>query len=209
MSWMRSDTADFRAMAMARPGWYWVLRPRQVGPRAYDPSDGILCLVLVQADGTLLSPLADLNDLSADDLICVDADSGVRFPTWFSGPVSAGALTSTVRPSPDHRPVVTGEPLVAPGWYWCRTNDAAPLALIDDTGAGPIFLEEDASGELQVYLACTVSGASVDVGEFGFAEPLVSAGGVIDSSGSLGRNEAFFHGRLSVPEGVPSISPRG
>ena len=90
MPWLRSDTSDFAAIAQAAPGWYWVMRPRQVGPRAYDARDGVLCLVLVQANGSLLSPLADLRELSQHDLSCLDDDSGARFPTWFSGPVSPG-----------------------------------------------------------------------------------------------------------------------
>lgn len=203
MPWLRSDTSDFAAIAQAAPGWYWVMRPRQVGPRAYDARDGVLCLVLVQENGSLLSPLADLRELSQHDLSCLDDDSGARFPTWFSGPVSPGPLVGTITASPTGSMQVDGQAPATPGWHWCRTNPGAPLLLVDGQGIGPIYLAEDEHQNIQVYLAQTVSGQAIDVGEFGFAEPLVSKGGVIDAGGSLGRDTGYFHGQLHAPAGLP------
>ncbi|MED5371672.1 MAG: hypothetical protein VX899_11695 [Myxococcota bacterium] len=210
MPWLRSDNTDFSDHAKRQPGWYWVLRPRQVGPRAYDARDGVLCLVLAKADGSIASPLADLRELSEHDLTCVDDDSGARFPTWFFGPVTPGAQSAVVTASESGAMQVEGSAPSCPGWHWVRTNDEAPLMLVDEQGIGPIFLIHDDAEQIQVYLAQTVSGEAVDVGEFAFAEPLVSEGGVIDASGSLGRVKAFFHGALPVPAGVPdTLGPRG
>ena len=64
MEW-RSGGVDgglFRADALARPGWYWVLRPRNEGERRYDAQVGILLPVLVRGDERVVSPLADLRD---------------------------------------------------------------------------------------------------------------------------------------------------
>ena len=119
-------------------------------------------------------------------------------------------MVGTVTASPTGSMLVDGTAPATPGWHWCRTNDAAPLLLVDGQGIGPIYLAEDEQKNIQVYLAQTVSGQAIDVGEFGFAEPLVSTGGVIDAGGTLGRDTGYFHGQLQVPAGLPdTLGPRG
>ena len=90
MEW-RSGGVDgglFRADALARPGWYWVFRPRNEGERRYDPQVGILLPVHVRGDERVVSPLADLRDLSPSSLTCLDEDTGLRFGTYYVGPVA-------------------------------------------------------------------------------------------------------------------------
>ena len=70
------DDNAFRAEATRAPGWYWVLRPKNLGRHAYDPDVGVLCLVHVDAEGHLLSPLADFRRLEHGDLTCLDGASG-------------------------------------------------------------------------------------------------------------------------------------
>lgn len=204
------DHNAFRDAAARQPGWYWVLRPKNLGRHAYDPELGVLCLVHVSGEGVLLSPLADFRAMEHGDLTCLDAASGQRFATFFSGPVSPGVVTGAVRARVVDDAVsaqYTGEAPAVPGWSWCRTNPEAPLLLVDAQGVGPVFLEEDADGVARVFLAADTRGRSIDVGEFGFSEPLVSRGGVIDESGELGRTEAEFHGAVAAPPAAPSTFP--
>lgn len=204
------DHNAFRDAAARQPGWYWVLRPKALGRHAYDPEVGILCLVHVSEAGGLLSPLADLRALEHGDLTCLDHASGKRFGTWFAGPVFPGEVSGAVRARVVDEAVSaqhTGDIPGVPGWHWCRTNPEAPLLLVDAQGVGPVFLEEDADGVVRVFLATDTRGRSVDVGEFGFSEPLVSRGGVIDESGELGRNEAEFHGPVVLPPATPRAFP--
>lgn len=212
MEWMVAahEANVFRDAAARQPGWYWVLRPKNLGRHAYDPEVGVLCLVLAGAEGALLSPLADLRALEHGDLSCLDAASGRRYATFFAGPVKPGEISAVVRARRVEDAVVaqvSGAEPVVPGWSWCRTNVEAPLLLVDGEGIGPVFLERDGDGVVRVFLAADTRGASADVGEFGFSEPLVSAGGVIDESGELGRHEAEFHGTITPPPPLPSSFP--
>jgi hypothetical protein len=170
----------------------------------------VLCLVHVDAHGELLSPLADLRSLEHGDLTCLDASTGRRFGTFFAGPIAPGEVSGAVRARVVDDTVAAqfaGEAPAVPGWAWCRTNDEAPLLLVDAQGVGPIYLEADADGVVRVFLATDLHGRSVDVGEFGFSEPLVSRGGVIDESGELGRHEAEFHGPVTLPPPLPRTFP--
>lgn len=206
MRWQRAiegDTNHFRKSVEESPGWYWVLRPKSVGPQAFDPELAVRFLVHVDGEGTLSSPVADLRTL--DDVVCYDAGSDTRYATHFAGPVTPGGETASVKP------LLTGDGVKAeiagtlprtPGWHWCRT-DPAPLALINADGIGPVFLQENPRGEVHVFLCDSLKGQAVDVGEFGFSEPLVSRGGVIDSSGEVGREKATFFGALELPEDAP------
>ncbi len=206
MRWTAAVDGDlnaFRAAAERAPGWYWVLRPQHVGPQAYDASRPVGFLVLVTAGGQLISPMQDLRTL--DDVVCLDAASARRFGTWFAGPLRHGELSATVTPTAtEHgvRPAVEGSMPRSPGWHWCRT-EPAPLMLVDGDGVGPVFLQEDELKVVEVYLCATLSGQAVDVGEFAFCEPLVSEGGIIDSSGTVGRETARFYGAILQPEGAP------
>lgn len=205
-----SETNALREAAARAPGWYWVLRPKNLGRHQYDPDVGVLCLVLVGADGSLVSPLADFRALEHGDLTCLDAGTGRRFATFFAGPVKPGEVSGVVRARLVDDAVtaqVSGEEPTAPGWWWCRTNAEAPLLLVDRDGIGPVFLERDGEAVVRVFLAADTRGHSADVGEFGFSEPLVSRGGIIDESGELGRNEAEFHGRIAAPPAPPSTFP--
>lgn len=205
-----SETNAFREAAQRAPGWYWVLRPRLLGRRQYDPTVGVLCLVWVDHDGALLSPLADLRALEHGDLTCLDEPSGHRYATFFAGPVAPGEMTGAVRARVVDdvvQPRFDGAPPAVPGWSWCRTNPEAPLKLVDERQIGPVYLERDAEGVVRVYLAADTRARSVDVGEFGFSEPLVSRGGVIDESGELGRAEAEFFGAVAAPPAPPSAFP--
>lgn len=205
-----AETNALREAGQREPGWYWVARPKSLGRHAYDPSTGVLCLVLVGAEGTLLSPLADLRALEHGDLTCLDAESGRRYATFFAGPVRPGLVSGVVRARVVDGRVVTqvsGEEPAVPGWSWCRTNAEAPLLLVDGAGVGPVFLDRDGDGVVRVFLATDADGRPADVGEFGFSEPLVSRGGVIDESGELGRVEAEFHGAIRLPPPVPSTFP--
>lgn len=206
MRWQRAiegDSNRFRETVTNTPGWYWILRPKSVGPMAFDVDLAVRFLVHVDADGAMLSPVADLTGL--DDVVCYDSASDTRFATHFAGPVTPGESTATVKP------LLTGDGVKAeiagslprtPGWHWCRT-DPAPLALVGADSIGPVFLEEDEGGNVQVFLCDSLNGKAVDVGEFGFSEPLVSRGGVIDSGGTVGRETATFYGPLDLPEDAP------
>lgn len=199
---VEGDRNHFREAAEAAPGWYWVLRPKQNGPQSY--AGAVRFLVHVAADGALQSPVADLQSLN--HMICLDAASGTKFGTWFAGPVVPGDETATVKPlvtSEGVRAEITGSLPRTPGWHWCRTAPV-DLMLVNEDGIGPVFLQEDASGTVQVFLCDALDGRAVDVGEFGFSEPLVSAGGIIDSSGTVGRKIATFFGALTAPEGAPN-----
>jgi len=205
-----SETNAFREAAAAAPGWYWILRPKMLGHHQYDTSTGVLCLVFVGADGSLLSPLADLRALEHGDLTCLDEHAGERYATYFAGPVTPGEMTGAVRARVIDdvvQPRFDGETPDVPGWSWCRTNPEAPLLLVDERSIGPVYLERDGEGVVRVYLAADTHGHSVDVGEFGFSEPLVSRGGVIDESGELGRSEAEFFGAVPTPPSPPSTFP--
>jgi hypothetical protein len=205
MEWKRATELKDELAESTR--WYWTWRPRLLGRQSYDTSSGILCLIYASG-GNVLSPLADFRGLG-DGLTCKDA-SGAHYDTWFAGPVSPGELTGAVRArvvDDAVSPLVTGEPATAPAWWWCRTNPEAPLLLVDAAQIGPIFLEEDADAVVRVFLATDGKGSSVDVGEFGFSEPLVSRGGVIDDSGELGRTEAEFFGRIPAPPALPEQFP--
>ncbi len=202
-----AESNTFREAVDKAPGWYWVLRPRMLARHHYDPSAGVLCLVHAGPGGRLLSPLADLRALEHGDLTCLDEASGKRFVTYFAGPVAAGEITGAVRARVVEdvvQPRYDGVAPEVPGWAWCRTNPEAPLKLIDERGIGPVYLERDPEGVVRVYLAADTAGGSVDVGEFGFSEPLVSRGGVIDESGELGRSEAEFFGEVPAPPKAPS-----
>ncbi|MCB9663897.1 MAG: hypothetical protein H6732_07275 [Alphaproteobacteria bacterium] len=212
MEWRVAAHADnaFREAARRQPGWYWVLRPKNLGRHSYDAEAGVMCLVRVDAEGELLSPLADLRRLEHGDLTCLDAATGVRLGTFFAGPVAPGEVSGAVRARVVDDAVAaqfTGESPAVPGWAWCRTNAEAPLLLVDEEGVGPVYLEADADGVVRVFLASDTHGHSVDVGEFGFSEPLVSRGGVIDESGELGRTEAEFHGAVTLPPPPPASFP--
>lgn len=212
MEWQvaAAESNAFREAATRQPGWYWILRPKNLGRHAYDPDVGVLCLVHVRPGGALLSPLADLRELEHGDLTCLDAGRGVRLGTYFAGPVRPGEVSGAVRArvvDDDVQAQHTGEAPAVPGWSWCRTNEDAPLLLVDERGIGPVFLEEDGDGVVRVFLAADTRGTSVDVGEFGFSEPLVSRGGVIDESGELGRTEAEFHGPVALPPPPPASFP--
>lgn len=204
------ESNSFREAAAAAPGWYWVYRPKNLGRHSYDPTSGVLCLVLVGPDGALLSPLADFRTMEHGELTCLDAGSGDRYATFFAGPVVPGEITGAVRVrrvDGDATAQFTGARPEVPGWWWCRTNASAPLLLVDEGKVGPIFLEADPHGVVRVFLAYDARGKSVDVGEFGFSEPLVSDGGVIDESGELGRTEAEFFGPVMSPPVAPSGFP--
>jgi len=212
MAWKRAHGGNLalKTAAADAPGWYWIYRPQNEGRRSYDAGHGVLCMVYLGGDGSLLSPLADMRSLDADGVTCFNQSTGEHFDTWFSGPVQPGAYEGTVRAqlTPDGvAPQVRGRQPGVPGWAWCKTNNEAPLLLVDQTGIGPVFLAPDVAGTTQVYLAADGQGNSVDVGEFGFAEPLVSEGGVIDASGELGRVEAQFFGAIPVPEALPAGFP--
>lgn len=192
----------FRAQVEAAPGWYWVHRPLNLGPRSVDPERGVVLPVHVDARGHLTSPLSDLQDLSADALVVPDAARGVRHLTFFWGPVAPGAPSGHLVKRP-------GQPLSGtlpgPGWHWCRT--AAPLLHVDAQGIGPIYVVEEADGRRWVYPAAFADGRPCDVFELGFAEPFVSEGGLIDASGEVGRHEAWLYGPVAAPPPLPGRFP--
>lgn len=191
----------FRAQAEAAPGWYWFYRPLNTGPRTCDPERGVLLPVLIHPDGGVQSPLTDLRSLSAEDLVPADEHSGLRYQSWYAGPMSGpGARTHHL-----HKPV--GQPLVGAlptgdGWWWCRTQ--APLHHVDAQGVGPIYIRAGSGGIPWVYPAAFADGGPADVIELGFAEPLVSDAGIIDQSGEHGRTQAELFGRVDAPPPVPS-----
>lgn len=190
----------FRARALQQPGWYWVCRPLMTGERDYDGDSSIVLPVYVRG-GHLHSPLTDLRSLDAADLAPRDSSTGRSFQTWFAGPVAPGAATCTLRlgaAADAPRPV-------APGWHWARTT--APLHHVDEHGIGPVYLYER-NGEPWVYSACRPDGRPVDVFELGFAEPLLTAAGVIDGSGEAGRTQAEFFGPIAAPDDAPPATGR-
>ncbi len=200
MLWQQSGSngENFTNQISTEPGWYWVYRPRTLGPGRYDQGVGMLLLVHARPDGTLVSPLADLRGGSG--LVCTDAGSGDRLQGWFAGPVSPGAAEGTVSMDGSR----TGQ-VPEQGWHWCRTE--TPLLHVDADGIGPIFVSGGRDGKPWVWLATDREGKPLDVGELGFAEPLVTERGVIDGAGEVGRRSAAFHGRISVPMGVPAAFP--
>lgn len=207
MQWERASDKATSLETMS--GWYWTWRPKQLGRQSYDASRGVLCLVFVEG-GELVSPLADFRTI-ADGLACKDVPSGTLYDTWLAGPVKPGELSAMVRAEVLDDSVqakVSGEAPESPGWWWCKTNPEAPLLLVDHNQIGPVFLEEDADAVVRVFLAVDAQGRSVDVGEFGFSEPLVSRGGVIDDSGELGRTEAEFYGAVQSPPPLPEEFPK-
>ncbi|MEL6189230.1 MAG: hypothetical protein AAFU79_31800, partial [Myxococcota bacterium] len=195
---------DFRTAVRAQPGWYWLLRPHQEGPGRYDGATPVVCPIHVFADGRVSSPLADLRSLGEDQLSPRDA-RGVRFPSYFAGPIRPGRSSGGLRverTSDGHR--MEGEFPSVPGWYWCRTNSEAPLLHVDEEAIGPIYLAREAGGSIHVWSTATLDGQPIDVGELGFSEPLTSEGGVIDQSGELGRVAVEFFGALEVPPSPPA-----
>ena len=55
-------------------------------------------------------------------------------------------------------------------------------------------------GPLYAYAAERTDGKAADVWELGFAEPLLSPGGIIDASGEVERREAEFFGAIPSPK---------
>ena len=193
----------FRAQVETQPGWYWVYRPLNLGPRAYDPEQGVVLPVLVDQGGHLHSPLTDLQDLSPDQLVPLDAPRGLRFTTFFWGPVAPGEPSGRLSKQPGQP--LQGQPPAQDGWYWCRTR--APLNHVDAQGIGPIYVVHQADGRAWVYPAAFADGRPCDVFELGFAEPLVSEGGLIDASGEVGRHEAELFGPIQAPPPLPGRFP--
>ncbi|MCB9796499.1 MAG: hypothetical protein H6741_27700 [Alphaproteobacteria bacterium] len=202
MNWRSAGPGGdtFRAQVDAQPGWYWVHRPRNIGERAFDPKLGVLLPVWVGEDGALSSPLAELQ--SVEDLVCHDVASDARYASVFAGPVHPGERSGFIEVVDG---VVAGAAPEAEGWHWCRTE--APLNHVDRQGIGPVFLKRKADGATWVYPASTVEGEAVDIWELGFSEPLVTARGVIDADGEVGRSRAEFFGRIRIPEGLPEGFP--
>lgn len=193
----------FREAVKSQSGWYWLLRPHQEGPGRYDGTKPVVCPIHVFEDGRVSSPLADLRGLGEDQLSPRDA-RGVRYPSYFAGPVEPGEPSGALRVERTAEGYhVDGEPPAVPGWYWCRTNAEAPLLHVDENGIGPIYLDRAEGGAIHVWSTATLSGQPVDVGELGFSEPLTSEGGVIDESGELGRMAVEFFGALAVPPSPP------
>ncbi|MCB9760826.1 MAG: hypothetical protein H6739_13395 [Alphaproteobacteria bacterium] len=205
MQWQSAgaDGGVFREQAQAKPGWYWVYRPRNVGERAYDPDVGVLLPVFVRADGSLSSPLAELVDLTDESLTCLDAGRGVRWGTFFCGPIQPGEEVGVLRLTGDGR--AEGFIPRRLGWWWCRAH--APLMHVDGQGVGPIFLARGRDGRIWVYPASTSDGGALDIWELGFSEPLVTDQGVIDGAGEAGRTEARFFGQIPAPPALPGAFP--
>jgi hypothetical protein len=191
-----------RAQAAQAPGWYWVCRPLSTGDRRYDPARRLMLPVWIDGRG-VRSPLSDLPSLDPDALAPVDAGTGRRHRTDFAGPIAPGAPSGSLRAG---SPPV-GEAPAAPGWVWVRTR--APLLHVDDQGIGPVYLHPR-DGVTWAWSAARPDGGPVDVFELGFAEPLVTARGVIDGAGEAGRVQAEFFGPIALPEGpLPSASAGG
>ncbi len=207
MKWQNggNDGSNFIEAAKAHPGWYWVARPHAEGPDGYDPQTPVLSLVHVDQAGAVRSQMAGLRALDRDSLCPQNADGHI-FATWFAGPVEPGEASgklSVERAGPDNFTTL-GEAPAVPGWYWCRTNSEAPLLHVDADQYGPIYLDKKAGADIHVWSAATASGTPVDIGELGFSEPLVSAGGIIDASGELGRVAVEFFGGIALPEELPA-----
>jgi len=197
MMWQRAgETGEqFVAKTREQPGWYWIFRPRNLGPGRYAEDDGMLLLVHVDASGQLHSPLADFS--KAEAMVVRNLVGGQTLQSWFAGPVSPGAHAGFL--SSDGR---RSGSIPAEGWHWCRTQ--TPLEHVDADGVGPIYLAPGRDGRPWVWLSSKRDGSPVDVGELGFAEPLLTEQGVIDSAGEVGRTQAEFLGRIPLPVGVPA-----
>jgi hypothetical protein len=194
----------FRERAEMRPGWYWVCRPQNVGDRAYDAGKPVMLPILVKDDGSVQSPLSDLDSLEAGALACHDEDAGVTWGTFFAGPLSAGPLEGTLEAGKGVPPSGFFPP--TPGWRWCRTR--GPLFHVDAGGVGPVYLHDGPDAVAWVYSAARPDGAPVDIFELGFTEPLVSNNGVIDGEGEAGRKEADWFGDIPAPTDPPPAFPR-
>jgi hypothetical protein len=199
LEWQPAGTNGdiFRAQVEGHPGWYWVCRPDNVGQHAYDASRAVALPVLVRADGTVQSPLSDLQSLDAGDLACHDEATGVTWGMLWAGPIRPGALIGTLEAGKG-RPPAGLQPDT--GWWWCRTR--GPLFHVDADGIGPVYLH-DRGGERWVYSAARPGGQPVDIFELGFTEPLVSNNGVIDGEGEADRKEADWFGPIALPDADP------
>lgn len=206
MEWEHAgqDGEVFRGRVENAPGWYWVCRPQNVGDRAYDPGKPVMLPILVRADGSVQSPLSDLDSLDAEALCCKDEEAGVTWGTWFAGPITPGALEGTLEAGKGSPPSGFSPP--TPSWRWCRTR--GPLFHVDADGIGPVYLHAGPDGETWVYSAARPGGAPVDIFELGFTEPLVSNNGVIDGEGEAGRKEADWFGAIGAPTAAPPAFPR-
>ncbi|MEC8424298.1 MAG: hypothetical protein VX000_11010 [Myxococcota bacterium] len=206
MEWEHAgqDGGAFRDRAEATPGWYWVCRPQNIGERAYDPDKPVVLPIYVRPDGTVQSPLSDLESLDADALACQDEEAGVTWGTYFAGPIGPGPLEGTLEAGKGYPPSGFFPP--TPGWRWCRTR--GPLFHVDADGVGPVYLHTGPDGDPWVYSAARPGGAPVDIFELGFTEPLVSNNGVVDGEGEAGRKEADWFGPIVAPETPPPPFPR-
>ena len=206
MEWQHAgqDGEIFRERVEASPGWYWVCRPQNVGDRAYDPEKPVMLPILVHEDGSVQSPLSDLDSLDTHALACHDEDAGVTWGTFFAGPLTPGSMEGTLEAGKGSPPSGFNPP--TPSWRWCRTR--GPLFHVDADGVGPVYLHEGPDGETWVYSAARPGGAPVDIFELGFTEPLISNNGVIDGEGEAGRKEADWFGAIAIPETLPPAFPR-
>lgn len=192
------DGAVFQAAASQNPGWWWIFRPRNEGGHRYDPTIGLL--MPIWCDGArVLCPLADLRELG--DMVCEDLDRGLRYGTFFAGPIAPGPSEGSLSL---HHGLARGFQPPAPGWRWCRTR--APLQHVDADGIGPIYLRQGRDGRVWVWPAVSVGGP-LDIWELGFSEPLVTPHGVIDGDGEAGRVEAEFFGPIPEPPTPPAEFP--
>ncbi len=205
MQWLTvgREGEAFRTQVEANPGWYWMYRPLNVGPRAYDSSRGVVIPVHVDADGKVGSPLTDLQSLRTGDLVLSDDTDGRRYQSFFCGPIQPGPLSARLEKHAGQP--ARGEAPTTSGWVWCRTR--APLNHVDGDGIGPIFLVQRPDGATWVYPAAFHDGRPCDVFELGFAEPLVSDGGIIDASGDVGRHVAEFFGPIDPHPDLPGRFP--
>ena len=193
---------EFRAAVASFPGWYWILRPANLGPGHFDPSRRILLLVHVDHLGHLRSPISDLSDLSSESLVC-HGEAGAIWQSWFAGPVKPGPLEGELVLGSDGHADGFLPPTM--GWRWCRTQ--APLQHVDEAGIGPIYLSPGPHGKPWVFAAASPEGEGVDLFELGFAEPLVARWGIIDGAGEAGRTRAEFFGAIQLPEAAPLWFP--
>ena len=198
------EGAALRAAAAAAPGWYWVQRPRAVGPGCFDGAAPVQLPIWIGPALQVQSPLTDLRDLSAEALCPIDVATGASWETLFAGPILPGAPSGSLVVRPDGPPDGAGP--VAAGWWWCRT--VGPLMHVDPDGIGPIFLMDGEDGRRMVYAAATAAGRGVDLIELGFAEPLVARWGLIDAQGEAGRTEAHFYGPIALPAPAAPEQPR-
>lgn len=206
MEWEHAgqDGGAFRDRAEKTPGWYWVCRPQNIGDRAYDIGKPVMLPIYVRPDGTVQSPLSDLESLDAHALACQDEEAGVTWGTFFAGPLEPGPLEGTLEAGKGYPPSGFFPP--TPGWRWCRTR--GPLFHVDADGVGPVYLHTGPDGDPWVYSAARPGGTPVDIFELGFTEPLVSNNGVVDGEGEAGRKEADWFGPIAAPETPPPPFPR-